>query len=62
MKRFVHFNSNGFVKGSTKMYEKGEGCFIGEVIVILLTGAIALFGLLKIHEILSPWLFYLNIN
>ena len=25
MRRYVHYNKNGFIDGSTRMYEKGEG-------------------------------------
>ena len=54
-KRYIHYDSNGFIKGTTHVKEDGEGATLSEIICPLLTGVIALWGLAKIWQILEVW-------
>jgi hypothetical protein len=55
-KRIVFFDRNGFVSGSAKTYEKGEPVEWGEILVPLITGAIALFGLYKLYMMFQDYI------
>ena len=56
MRRMVHRNSNGFIEGTTTIYEEGEGPGIGETISAILYGLIALGGLYYCYKAFEPWL------
>ena len=55
-KRYTHYNNDGYITGVTKVKEDSEDSFLSEVLCLLVTGAIALFGLCKVYQILEPWL------
>jgi len=55
-KRYIHSNSSGFVTGTTKVKEDGEGLTLSEILCPIISGAIALYGLWRIFQVLEPWL------
>ena len=56
MRRMVHRNSNGFIEGTTTIYEEGEGPGVGETLTTLICGAMMLGFLWYAFKVLAPFL------
>lgn len=53
MKRYyLHYDSNGFIKGVTREKRQGEGLTLSEVLSEVLAGALTLMGLWYILKML----------
>ena len=56
MKRYVHRNGSGWITGTTTVYEDGEGPSIGETLMTVLYGAIALGAIWYVYKMFEPFL------